>query len=418
MKIKWYIGGLIILLTGLIWFWQCDRADTQKSFRTQDVKRGSIANTISCTGTLEAKGTVEVGTQVSAILDHIYVDFNDQVKKGQILAVLDTVLLKVQVIEAEANYQKVEAQLEEARADFDRNQPLYQKGYISDAEFLPYKIKLKTQQAALKSAKASVIRAQRNLKYAVIHSPIDGTVIERDVEEGQTVAASLQAPTLFVIAEDLSKMEIHAQVDESDIGQIKEGQRVEFEVQAYPDQVFPGTVRQVRLQPEVVSNVVNYTVVVDAENDKNFLLPGMTATVDFFVEETNDVLLLPKAAVRFSPSEEMMEQMHEKRMQNRPQMPDSLRRPPMAPPESGQMPGQGKPPEDMQLVWYLKADGSTDAEPVKTGVTDGKYIEIVHSRNIQEGTRVITGRNGEQQKSAKSSSQNQSKRPMGPPPMF
>lgn len=418
-KFIWIIGTIVVILFAFFfWLLHYDGQAIEHSFKTEKITRGDVVNTVSCSGTLEAVGTVEVGTQVSAMIDHIYVDFNDRVKKGQILAQLDTVTLKAQVIEAQANYQKAEAQMDEARADHDRNLPLYQKGFISEAEYLPYKINLKTQEASLKSAEAAVKRAERNLKYAVIRSPINGTVIQRSVEEGQTVAASLQAPTLFIIAEDLSKMEIHALVDESDIGQIKEGQRAEFEVQSYPDRKFEGTVRQVRLQPEIVQNVVNYTVIVNASNEEKLLLPGMTATIDFYVEEKRDVLLIPKGALNFFPSEEMIRGMQEYRDKISKNPPDSVRRIMFQKePESARSQDVFGPHSDMVMVWYLNSDGHFDMTPIRIGTTDGRVTEIIWSRKIKEGTQVITGLLDEENKYNNNRSKSDGMR-RPPPPLF
>ncbi len=391
-KLIWTSIILIFAFASLFITMRFSRESAAKTFQMAEISRGDVINMVSCSGTLEAVGTVDVGTQVSGVLDRIYVDFNDKVNKNQILAVLDTVMLKAQVMDAEANDEKALAQLDEAKANHERNLPLYQEGFISDAEFLPYKINLKTQQAVVKSAEASVVRAQRNLKYAVIRSPINGTVIQRSVEEGQTVAASLQAPTLFIIAEDLSKMEIHAQVDESDIGQIKEGQKAIFEVQAYPEKKFEGQVRQVRLQPQVIQNVVNYTVIVDAKNEEGLLLPGMTATIDFYVEEKRDVLSVPNTTLRFQPSEEMLVEFRERRRRQFENQSDSTRqtegqqhkRLPVANQEAGMF-------QNLSKVWFINAEGKLDMSPIKAGSSDGKVTEIAQAKNLKEGMQVITG---------------------------
>jgi HlyD family secretion protein len=379
-------------------------AKESSKFQFAEITRGDVVNTISCSGTLNAVGTVEVGTQVSGVIDRIYVDFNEKVKKGQLLAVLDMVLLKANLLDAEANYEKAVAQLEEAQANHDRNHHLYEEGFISQAEYLPYKIKLKTQQAALKSAEASLKRAEQNLKYAVISSPINGTVIQRSIEEGQTVAASLQTPTLFIIAEDMSKMEIHAQVDESDIGQIKEEQKVQFEVQAYPEKMFEGIVRQVRLQPEVVQNVVNYTVIVDANNEDGLLLPGMTAIIDFYVDEKRDVLLVPNSALRFEPSDEFLEAFRENKKKSELSVKRTM------------LTENGERPQNIARIWMLDDDGEPDMVMLHHGVTDGKKTEILSSRNLEEGCKVITGANGETTTSGKTNKQSQRK--SGPPRLF
>jgi HlyD family secretion protein len=415
-SVIYFILFLVVAIAGTIFTVNsCSEAKAEKRYKIEQVTRGDVVNMVSCSGTLEAVGTVEVGTQVSGVLDHIYVDFNDRVKKGQVLAVLDTIMLKAQVLEAIANYDKAEAQLDEAKADRERNLPLFKKGFISEAEYLPYKINLRTQEASLKSAEATVIRAKRNLKYAVIRSPIDGTIIQRSVEEGQTVAASLQAPVLFIIAEDLSKMEIHAQVDESDIGQIKQGQKAVFEVQAYQDKSFEGVVWQIRLQPEVVQNVVNYTVVIKAENKEGLLLPGMTATIDFYVQELRDVLLVPNTALRFQPPEEAITAFRERMQKRFATNRDSSN-------HSGQggfraFPGGSASSEDYGRVWVLNGDGQLDMAGFQRGSTDGKMTQIISSRSLKEGSQVVVGWTSEEDEMKNSSSQNGGRR-FGPPRIF
>ncbi|MCK5119980.1 MAG: efflux RND transporter periplasmic adaptor subunit, partial [Candidatus Latescibacteria bacterium] len=293
---KKIIGILVIVSlfgVGIHYFRAGNGAKEEGPYQFAEITRGDLENLVSSTGTLKAVSTVEIGTQVSGTIDRIDVDFNDAVRKGQVLAVLDTALLKVAVLDAQAGVARAQAQHEQARAEYERNRALFEKGHLSEKEFLPIRINVRITGAAVQSAKASLERAQINMNHATIRSPIHGTVIQRNVEPGQTVAASFSTPTLFIIAEDLSQMEIYAAVDESDIGQIKEGQSVRFEVQAYLDETFSGTVRQIRLQPAISENVVNYTVVVDAANEENLLLPGMTATVDFVVEARKAVLLIP-----------------------------------------------------------------------------------------------------------------------------
>ena len=395
-KILYSIGIIIVVVViGLIIFNAVSSNGANNQYTFDKITRGDLLNTVSSTGTINAVSTVEVGTQVSGIIDQLYVDFNDQVQKGQLLAVLDTVLLKTTLMDAQANVEKAKAQLEQAKADYDRNLPLFQKKLISEAEFLPIQIQLKTQKANLTSAQASLERAQRNLKYAFIHSPINGTVIQRNVEEGQTVAASLQAPVLFVIAEDLSKMEIHAQVDESDIGMIKDGQKVTFSVQAYPDKIFNGVVRQIRLQPTTVQNVVNYTVVIDAANNDNLLLPGMTATIDFIVEERKDALLVPNTALRFQPSDEVMKNFYSQEQKRFESMPDSVKSKMHLggnfQPRQNFENSPGQRPKDSGRVWYMDNNHNLAMARFKTGATDGKVTEIVKSRDLEQGMQVIIG---------------------------
>jgi len=356
--------------------------DIQYQYAT--ISRGDLETTVSATGTLSPITTVDVGTQVSGTIDSVYVDYNDRVEAGQLLAVMDSVLLKASVIDAQANYDKTAAELEKAEFDFDMYKELYDKKLISESEFIPYRISLITQQANLKSAEAALTRAKQNLEYAIIRSPINGTVIEKSVESGQTIAASLSAPTLFEIAQDLSQMEILVDVDESDIGLIKENIPVHFEVQAYSDKTFEGTVRQVRIQPQTVSNVVTYTVVVNAENEDNLLLPGMTATVDFIIEQKNDVLMVSSKALKYSPSEEVLKNLSKSRPQRGTEVADRGNMPP--PMDGDNMPSR---PENMSMIWYLNDNGELVMEPVEIGMTDGINTEISGLRNLKESSEII-----------------------------
>ncbi|GJQ64804.1 MAG: hypothetical protein SCALA702_38570 [Melioribacteraceae bacterium] len=287
---KIVIPLIIITLLTSAYFYFLEDSDSVNVYEFAKIERGDIYSKITSTGTLEAVTTVDVGTQVSGKIERIYYDFNDNVKANTLLAVLDTTFLAASVKDAEANLTRMEALFEEADKKFDLAKELYTKAMISELDYISAKTSAKTASANLQSAKSTLERQRTNLEYAFIKSPITGTIISRDVEEGQTVAASLQAPTLFTIANNLSRMQILASVDESDIGEIKEDQRVTFTVPAFWEKEFTGTVKQIRLQPSIVSNVVNYTVVVDASNEDGLLLPGMTATIDFFVEEAINVL--------------------------------------------------------------------------------------------------------------------------------
>src|SRR5439155_15674724 len=253
------------------------------------------------TGALNAVRTVQVGRQAAGQVSAIYVDFNAKVKKGQLLARIDPTLQQQAVQDAQAGLDRVQAQLELARQDYDRNKQLFDNKIVTAAEFAIVRANYSVAQANAKSASVAVSRARQNLAYTNIYSPIDGIIVERNVDVGQTVAASLSAPQLFLIANDLSQMQILASVDESDIGSIHEGQSVTFSVQSYPNRQFTGTVAQVRLQSKTQDNVVNYTVVVGVQNPGGVLLPGMTATLRFETGSADDALLVPNAALRFRP---------------------------------------------------------------------------------------------------------------------
>ncbi len=410
MKKKWIIlVAALLIIAAALGFYFRKNGKTTSAYMTETLKSGSLTNKVTSSGSLKAMRTVDVGTQVSGIIDKLNVDFNDNVRRGQLLAVLDTVLLKSALEDAQANYKKATANLEQSRADHARSLPLFEKGLISEAEYLPIKTSMKTNEANLQSALSGLQRAERNLKYAFVRSPIDGKVIQRNIEEGQTVAASLQAPTLFLIAEDLSKMEIHALVDESDIGLIKEGQDVTFTVQTYSNKTFTGKVRQIRLQPETVQNIVNYTVVIDARNDEYLLLPGMTAMVDFIIDQRVDVLLVPNAAMRFQPAPEVLQRATEAERKRLADLPDSLKERFSRGGGAG-MPGGtaagagggmgmggamgsagGAVRREMGVVWYLDEKGNPAMARFRAGVSDGKMTEVVRSRDLKEGTKVITG---------------------------
>lgn len=350
------------------------------AFQSAVLNRGTLERTVSSTGTLAALETVEVGTEVSGTIEKVLVDYNSEVKKGQVLAILKQDLFTAAVDEAKAEVTKAEADLLLAQRERDRNLPLYEKGYLSEQEFLPYRVDADKADASLSVAKAGLLKARTNLNNAVIRSPIDGTVIQRSVDAGQTVAASLSTPTMFIIARDLAQMQIEADVDETDIGQIREGQAVRFSVQTYPQRMFTGTVRQVRLQPEVVSNVVTYTVVVNAENPDRILLPGMTATLDFILERQENVLLAPNAALRFEP--------------------------PGPPPPLQARKGQ--------QLFTLDA-GRLHPIAVESGSSDGQYT-IVSGPQVAEGLTVVTGLNQKQQSSNKKGFSLFSPPPGGGPP--
>ena len=381
-------GILLAVIIGFGLMRSKNGAVAKTSIEYAEVSRGNLEDVISSTGTIEPIGTVEVGTQVSGTIDKIYVDFNDIVEKNQVLAVLDTTFLAASVREARAGIEKAQAQYNKSVKEFERNTELFKKNYISEFELMTYETDMKTNYASLQSALTSLEKAEYNLNYAVIRSPIAGKVIYRDIEEGQTVAASFSTPTLFLIAEDLSKMEIHALVDESDIGQIKKGQQVRFTVEAYYGETFTGNVREVWLQPETISNVVTYTVVVDAKNNEGFLLPGMTATIDFIIEKRENVLLVPNSALSVKPTEEMLKGSG----------PNPDNRPLAAPGNE-----QNRPPVDSEKygkkelqdtktrLWAQDSGGSYKMYPVTAGLTDGKMTEVTGNDQVVEGMKVITG---------------------------
>jgi HlyD family secretion protein len=298
----------VIALAGTGWFNK--RADGKEApvYRTATIERGSVKPTVSATGTLNAVKTIQVGTQVSGQVAAIYADYNQHVRKGQLLASIDPALQNQAVEEAQAQLERAQATMAQAQGDYTRNKQLFEWKVITASEFSAAQSSFSVQKATVKSAQIALERARQNLAYTKIYAPIDGVIVERNVDVGQTVAANFSTPQLFLIANDLSDMQILALVDESDIGAIRMGQPVEFTVQAYPNQTFTGMVQQVRLQSKTQDNVVNYTTVVGVKNATGKLLPGMTATVQFLTGDAQNVLIVPNSALRIRPTPAMLGQ--------------------------------------------------------------------------------------------------------------
>lgn len=357
------------------------------------VVQTTISTTISATGTLEPVDQVEVGTQVSGDIAKINVDFNSKVKKGQIIAELDKSKLKATLTQAEIAFRSAETDYKYKESTYNRVKKLSESHSASAVE-------LETAEYNMNSAKLSVERSQNevnqarlNLSYATIKSPIDGVVLKRAVEVGQTVAASMSTPTLFVIAKDLSQMKVMAAVDEADIGQVKQGQRVTFTVDAFQNETFNGSVQEVRLNPTTTSNVVTYTVVITAENPEQKLLPGMTATCTIVTQEITDAIAIPVKALKFTPADGTP--MAEPPKGMRPPHPESgdstsgdFKKgdfPPM-PPKSFKKRADGKKPSG-NLVW-VSIDGKAAPRPVKTGISDGVNIQILKGLSVGDSVVV------------------------------
>lgn len=310
MKKKWIWIVAAVVVAAAAWFLLKGHGKKETlSLETGRAALISISNSVTATGTLEPVTEVEVGTQVSGIISKLYADYNDVVKEGQVIAEMDKVTLQ-------AEYESVQSELANAKTEYDyrekeynRSKILKEKELISDSEYDQVVYYYEKARNAYKQAQASIVKVKRNLGYATITSPIDGVVISRAVEEGQTVAAGFSTPTLFKIAADLTQMQVIADVDEADIGQVKEGQRVEFTVDAYPDDVFAGSVKQVRLEATTTSNVVTYQVVIDAPNPELKLMPGLTASITVFTMEREGVLAVPTKALKFNPDAGIMEQL-------------------------------------------------------------------------------------------------------------
>ena len=372
-KIWWTLTIIAAMALAVLLFLNAKSSSVSNGhFDFGELRQGSMENLVDSTGTLSAMETVEVGSQVSGIIKTLFVDFNSVVHKGEVLAELDRTPFEISVRDAEANVMRAKAKMEQAKAEHLRNQPLFEKGHISETEYLGTRTAFETSKADCLQAEAALSKARINLGYTVIHSPIDGTIIERTINQGQTIAASFQAPKLFVIAQDLKRMEIQASVDESDIGLIREGQNARFTVQSYPDMTFTGTVKQIRLQPTTIQNVVNYTVVIDADNNKGLLLPGMTATVNFVVQNRENVLLIPSSATSYTPDKTIMSRFHFKPRAERSARPNTSREP-------------------MGTAYFLDDQGNLQMTRFRKGLSNGREIEVLGHPKMKAGMKVIIG---------------------------
>ncbi len=354
---------VLLLLAVILYFaFSGKKKAPQHVVKTELVEMGCISNSITATGKVEPVTEVEVGTQVSGKIDKIHVDYNEKVKKGQLLAELDRSTLSTSLESAKTDYSNALNEYGYYKKVFDRNQALHEKKLISDAEFEEVEFQYMRATNSLTKAKYEVDRAKTNLGYATITSPINGVVISVEVEEGQTVAASMTTPTLFIIAENLVDMQVVANIDEADIGQVAEGQKVEFTVDAYPNDKFSGVVRQVRLEPTTTSNVVTYEVIVDAKNPDLKLKPGLTANIAVMTLYKDSIITIPSKALKFQMDEKLL--------------PPGMKCAALDPDEI-----------EGATVWVVKDNNLAEQRNVKTGVTNGSRIEVLSGLN--EGERVI-----------------------------
>lgn len=354
----WIAVVVIVIVAVAAWAMSGGKKEEDINFKEEKVALKTLQNSVTATGTIEAVTSVTVGTQVSGIVNKLYVDYNSQVKKGQVIAELDKTNLLSELNTAKANLASAQSSLNYQAANMERYKTLYKKGLVSADEYENALLTYRQAKEQVASSKENVQRAQTNLGYATITSPIDGTVISKSVEEGQTVAASFNTPELFTIAKDLTNMQVVANVDEADIGGVKEGDRVTFTVDAYPDDTFEGTVKQVRLEATTTNNVVTYEVVISAPNADLKLKPGLTANVTIYTQERSGVLAVANKALRFTPTKETV----------------------------------GK---DMKIVdckgknkvWTLNGNTLT-AHPITIGQSDGINTEI--TKGLKQGDKIVT----------------------------
>lgn len=367
------IGSVVVIALAIVLFFVFKNGDSKQKFVTDKITRGDIKSTVSATGTVNAVTTVQVGTQVSGTIQKLFVDFNSPVKKGQLLAQIDPAIFESQVgqaranlLSARANLEKSQVMLRDTKTTLERNKILYAKNFIaksdldtSETNYLSAIAQIKVSGAQIQQTQAALDSSAINLKYAKILSPVNGTVISRNIDIGQTVAASFQTPTLFTIAQDLTKMQIDTSVDESDIGKVKAGQKAAFTVDAYPESTFNGEVSVVRNAPINVSNVVTYNAVIIVDNTDLKLKPGMTANVSVETEIKQSVLRVPNAALRFKPATAA------------------------ATPDQKAAKGSKGPG-----VWILENNKPKNVK-IKTGISDSNYTEVI-SGELTEGQQIIT----------------------------
>lgn len=354
----WIAVVVIVIVAVAAWAMSGGKKEEDINFKEEKVGLKTLQNSVTATGTIEAVTSVTVGTQVSGIVNKLYVDYNSQVKKGQVIAELDKTNLLSELNTAKANLASAQSSLNYQAANMERYKTLYKKGLVSADEYENALLTYRQAKEQVASSKENVQRAQTNLGYATITSPIDGTVISKSVEEGQTVAASFNTPELFTIAKDLTNMQVVANVDEADIGNVKEGDRVTFTVDAYPDDTFEGTVKQVRLEATTTNNVVTYEVVISAPNADLKLKPGLTANVTIYTQERSGVLAVANKALRFTPTKETVG----KNM------------------KIVDCKGKNK-------VWTLNGNTLT-AHPVTIGQSDGINTEI--TKGLKQGDKIVT----------------------------
>jgi HlyD family secretion protein len=398
-KLTTHLINIVLILAFLFGAYYVYQLSNKKKpedlYRLQSVAMGDIEQNVTANGTIKPVTLVNVGTQVSGRVKKIYADYNDQVKKGQILLELEDELFKAQIAQSLGNVKNNEASVELAKANETRMQNLFQQEYVSKQELDQAIQALKSTQAQLSTTKAQLKRDQTNYGYSIIKSPVSGVIVDREVDVGQTVAASLQTPTLFKVAQDLSKMQIDTSYAEADIGRIQVGQTAKFNVDAFPNQNFEGVVKQIRLNPTNTANVVTYNVVISVDNPEQLLLPGMTAYVNINFAKHDNVLLVPNAALRYRPKNEEMKLAMKK---------DKKSDDNKAKTKNDGL-GSGKV--------YVLRNNKPEMIRVKTSITNGKYTEIVTS-DIKPNEFVITADMVTDQKPAGSNAQG----PNRPPRVF
>ncbi|ATL45379.1 efflux RND transporter periplasmic adaptor subunit [Elizabethkingia sp. HX WHF] len=377
---KWLVWTILgVLIAGGLFYWIKRDTTPKIQLETTYPTIGDISQSITATGKIEPVDTVAVGTQVSGTIKNIYVDFNSKVKKGQLLAVLDPELLRDQMLQMNANLQSAKSNQAYNEINFNRQSQLYKVGAISKADYDNAQNAYNASRAQVGAVSAQLAAANKNLSLTSIYSPIDGTVLNRNISEGQTVAASFSTPTLFSIAKDLSKMQVRATIDEADIGNVQAGQKVSFTVDAFPNESFNGTVSEVRLQPTISANVVNYITMINADNTSLKLKPGMTANITVTTKELPKVMKIPTQAIAFHPDSLVAKSY----VINAPAFKNKKHK------GAGKQGFSKKGATDQAGVWILNKDNTIVHKKIKTGMDNDTEIQVVSG--LEKGDNIITG---------------------------
>lgn len=381
-----FLVAAIVIVFAYRYFTQSE--EPQITVQTVKLTKQDLTTSVTATGTVEPVDTVQVGTQVSGLIRNIYVDYNSEVKKGQLLAEIDKTNLQESVNNAQAQYNSALNELNYQQQNFQRQNNMYKSGVISRADYEQASYQVKNAQQSVNQMKTTLAQSRTNLSYANIYAPIDGIILSKEVQEGQTVAASMTTPTLFTIAKDITKMQVQANVDEADIGNVQVSQRVTFTVDAYPDTEFNGTVREMRLSPKTSSNVVTYTVLIDADNSEQKLKPGLTATITIFTQELKGTNTIPASAISFSPDSETLKKYYQKN-NIKTKIPEIKT-------------GKGKE----KYVWIKNNDGSISQKQISVGINDGINVQV--KSGLAGNEQIVTSLDEQAESVAKSDSEGSS----------
>jgi HlyD family secretion protein len=381
-----FLVAVIVVVFAYRYFTQSE--EPKITVQTVKLTKQDVTTSVTATGTVEPVDTVQVGTQVSGLIRNIYVDYNSQVKKGQLLAEIDKTNLQESVNDAQAQYNSALNELNYQEQNFQRQNNMFKSGVISRADYEQASYQVKNAQQSVNQKKTVLAQSRTNLSYANIYAPIDGIILSKEVQEGQTVAASMTTPTLFTIAKDITKMQVQANVDEADIGNVQVAQRVTFTVDAYPETEFNGTVREIRLSPKTSSNVVTYTVLIDADNSEEKLKPGLTATITIYTQELKGANTIPASAISFSPETEMIQKYYQKN-NIKAKIPEIKT-------------GKGKE----KYVWIKNNDGSLSQKQIMIGINDGINVQV--KSGLTGNEQIVTSLDEQTENVAKSTSEGSS----------